>query len=133
MSVEQAREHSEHIAHAGHGDRWAMSVGITMTILGVMLAFSSALVGSERTLLVQKRVAQQNAHAKYQAQDVKHRVSFLALAQVHATAFGVPSPTVNKDSRLKMAQSDKTTQIEAEFLHSIFDWAGAKPGAAKAQ
>jgi hypothetical protein len=50
MSAHAALEHSEHIAHAGlGGDRLGTYIGVTMAILGVLLAFSSAMVGSERT------------------------------------------------------------------------------------
>ena len=56
-----------------------------MAMLGVLLAFCAAKVGGERTELVQTLVEQQNAHAKYQAQDIKHRVAFLQLEAVHAS------------------------------------------------
>jgi hypothetical protein len=85
-------EHAEHTAHAGHGhgghdpSPLPMRIGITMAILGVLLAFSAARVGYERTELVQYLVEQQHAHAKYQAQDVKHRVAVLTLQQMHAFA-----------------------------------------------
>jgi hypothetical protein len=102
MAAHQALEHSEHIAHAGghggHGDHGAeqghlgLYIGITMAILGVLLAFCAAKVGAERTELVQTLVEQQNAHAKYQAQDVKHRVAFLQLQAVHATIAGGANP-----------------------------------------
>lgn len=93
--MHEVLEHSEHIAHAGHdghggGDGHAAHsqlgtwVGITMAILGVLLAFCAAKVGGERTELVQTLVEQQNAHAKYQAQEIKHRVAFLNLQTVHA-------------------------------------------------
>jgi hypothetical protein len=95
MSAAQTMEHSEHIQHAGHGhgdhgdhgekkSNFGMFVGITMAILGVLLAFCAARVGAERTELVQGLVNQQNAHAKYQAQDVKHRVAVLQLQSLHA-------------------------------------------------
>lgn len=105
MSVNQALEHSGHIAHAAHNhngaeDRLGTYIGVTMAILGVLLALCSALVGSERTDLVHKLVEQQHAHAKYQAQDIKHRVAFLALSQMHATAFG------SADAAAKMNKAD---------------------------
>jgi hypothetical protein len=100
MSAHETLEHTEHIAHAGHHDEHGHEhghghghagkaplgthVGITMAVLGVLLAFCAARVGAERTELVETLVAQQNAHAKYQAQDVKHRVAVLALQQAHA-------------------------------------------------
>ena len=116
MSIAHALEHAEHISHSSHGghgaagdhakaDRLGTYIGVTMAILGVLLAVCSALVGSERTVLVQKLVEQQNAHAKYQAQDVKHRMSFLALSQVHALAFATAQPTAKKEDVLSMVRS----------------------------
>ena len=89
MEAHEALEQSEHISHAGHGGHEAHSrlgtyIGITMAMLGVLLAFCSAKVGGERTELVQTLVEQQNAHAKYQAQDIKHRVAYLNLQSAHA-------------------------------------------------
>jgi hypothetical protein len=87
-----ALEHAEHIGHAGHGagheghDHFGTYVGITMAILGVLLAFCAAKVGGERTELVQSLVMQQHAHEKYQGLSIKHRVAFLDLQAVHALA-----------------------------------------------
>jgi hypothetical protein len=97
-------EHAEHIAHAGHeghGDhggggghggheheahsKLGTYIGITMAVLGVILAYCAAKVGAERTELIHALVEQQHAHAKYQAQDVKHRVAVNNLRQMHAT------------------------------------------------
>ncbi|MBF0500271.1 MAG: DUF4337 family protein [Candidatus Riflebacteria bacterium] len=95
-------EHMEHAAHAGGhedhhehkephdtgrrpADRFPTFVGITMAMLGVLLAFSAAKVGGERTELVKTMVEQQHAHAKYQAQDIKHRTAVISLRQNHAT------------------------------------------------
>ena len=93
-SLERA-EHTGHAGHDGHGthdghDRnpLPMRVGITMAILGVLLAFAAARVGYERAEMVQYLVDQQHAHAKYQAQDIKHRSAILSLQQLHATAEG---------------------------------------------
>ena len=115
MSVSSALEHSEHISHAGHGgadshgkpDNFSAYVGVTMAILGVVLAFASALVGSERTELVHSLVEQQHAHAKYQTQDAKHRMAFLGLSQIHATALATPAgaAAVNRQDVLMMAQT----------------------------
>ena len=129
MSAAHALEHSEHIAHAGHADRLGTYIGVTMAILGVVLAFCSAMVGSERTLLVQKLVEQQNAHAKYQAQDVKHRMSFLALTQVQATTFGSNNNSVSKDSVLSLART-----VERYLAESVLakEWTVSYDGVIKA-
>ena len=82
----ESLERAEHAAHPTHqGGPLSMLVGLTMALLGVILAFASAKVGGERTELVKALVEQQHAHAKYQAQDIKHRTASLALRQLHAT------------------------------------------------
>ncbi|HMW59041.1 MAG TPA: DUF4337 family protein [Leptospiraceae bacterium] len=107
-------EHSEHISHAGHshdghgghGASFGMRVGITMALLGVLLAFSAAKVGGERAELVKSLVEQQNAHAKYQGNDVKHRVAAIALFQVHAEVAGASKgKSLNKEDVGFLAQN----------------------------
>jgi hypothetical protein len=125
MSVGHALHQAEHVAHSKHhghhesGDRFGTYIGVTMAILGVLLAICSALVGSERTHLVEKLVAQQNAHAKYQAQDVKHRVAFISLSQLHATAFVAEKPALVKEDILYLAQAVKRYLIESRAAK---DW-----------
>lgn len=123
MGAHEILEHSEHISHAGHGhdhgaeghgkDRLGTYVGITMAVLGVLLAFCAAKVGGERTELVQSLVEQQNAHSKYQAQNIKHRMAFLDLQAVHALAPGGTASLDKKDMAM-MARSVERYFEEAE-------------------
>lgn len=81
-------EHMQHAAHAGgHSDGGQLNTytGITMAVLGVILAFASAKVGGERTELVRSMVEQQDAHSRYVTQDLKHRVAVISLRQLRAT------------------------------------------------
>jgi hypothetical protein len=109
-----AMEHAEHISHAGHGgghhddhgaSRLNIYIGVTLAVLGVLLALCTAKVGAERTLLVQALVQEEHAHAKYQAQDVKHRAAVLALTQIHATAMTPQGASVNKDDAVTLAKT----------------------------
>ena len=141
MSLAAAREHSEHIAHAAHGHgghedsshggkSFGTLVGITMAALGVLLAICSAKVGAERTELVQTLVEQQNAHAKYQAQDVKHRAAYLNLSSIHAAIFAPTTPvTPNKADVAAMA---KTVQRYLTESHLAKEWTEAYDGAVQA-
>lgn len=118
-------EHAEHIAHAGHGDAksnsFAMYVGITMASLGVLLAFCSAKVGGERTELVQLLLEQSAALGKYNAQDVKHRLAYLALEQIHSQAFNANSgANINKNDALSMADTVERYLNESKLAK---DWA----------
>lgn len=75
-------EQMEHAAHAGggHGDHGGgdkntgRAIGITMALLGVMLAFCAAMVGSERTELISTMVEQANKWGTYQSETTKFRV-----------------------------------------------------------
>ena len=60
--VSEMLEHAEHAAHGGHGGhgghddhqgaKTGRMIGLTMAILGVMLAFCAAEVGSARSELI---------------------------------------------------------------------------------
>jgi hypothetical protein len=72
-------EHLSHEAHGGHGghDSGKASgkhIGITMAVLGVMLAVSSAMVGGQRTELIATMVQQSNRLGLYQSETTKFRV-----------------------------------------------------------
>ena len=77
MSIHELSEQIEHVAHQGHDASHkssGKSIGITMAILGVMLAFSAAMVGSQRTELVKTMVLQSSKWGLYQAETTKFRV-----------------------------------------------------------
>lgn len=113
VGASEKLEHAQHVAHSGHGsDPLSMRIGITMAILGVVLAFGAARVGAERTELTEALVSQQHAHANYQAQDIKHRVAILALQNVHAEAAGAGK--TNAADMLGMANSAERYEHEAE-------------------
>jgi hypothetical protein len=115
--MSDAMEQGEHVAHAGHDEhdehdpkhhehhehhpknRLGIHIGITMATLGVLLAFAAAQVGGERTELVQTLVERSNAQQQYHAQDVKHRIAFLALQQMHAMG----AQALDKKDMLSMA------------------------------
>jgi len=81
-------EHMEHAAHAGHGNGGghekpsnSRAMGLTVAVLGVLLAFCAALVGSERTELVKTMVEQSNTNSGAEAESTRYRTT---LAQVEA-------------------------------------------------
>ena len=88
-------EHMNHAAHAGEHDhiqnnRFSTYAGITMAILGVLLAFASAKVGGERSELVKSMVEQQDAHMRYITQDIKHRMAVISLYQLRGMLAAAP-------------------------------------------
>lgn len=82
-------EHMEHAGHAGHGDHGhgkgiGRQIGITMAVLGVLLAICSALVGDARTELIARTVEKTNATVRYQNVSTKFRLIQANLQQMNA-------------------------------------------------
>jgi hypothetical protein len=86
-------EIAEHIEHAkgghghgesGHGGGPGKAIGITMALLGVMLAFCAAMVGASRTELIATMVEQSNKFSNYQAESMKYRVMEADVEMLHA-------------------------------------------------
>lgn len=77
--------HAEHHDH-GAGLRGGIGkfVGLTMAILGVLLALSSAMVGSARTHVIATMVEQTNTSLQYQSISTKHRMLQAQLLSLHA-------------------------------------------------
>ena len=97
-------EHMEHAGHSGHGEGHGdhgggkgpgKQIGITMALLGVMLALCAALVGSHRTELIATTVEQGNKWGLYQAESMKFRVMEADLELLKAL-------TPNKDEEKRL-------------------------------
>jgi hypothetical protein len=79
-AVHELAEKIEHTAHGdgGHGSHGGKAsgahIGITMAVLGVMLALCSALVGAQRTMLIETMVTQSTKWGLAQAEATKYRV-----------------------------------------------------------
>lgn len=88
--VSEMLEHAEHAAHGGHADHGGGNtgkmIGLTMALLGVLLAFCAAQVGAARTELIKTMVEQTQASAQQQAQSTKYRMLFSQLEQLRAIA-----------------------------------------------
>ena len=83
-----SHELSEHIEHAAHKTgrqaplgRW---IGITMALLGVLMAVCAALVGAARTELIATMVEETGASLRYQSVSSKYRMLQAQLQQLHA-------------------------------------------------
>jgi hypothetical protein len=90
MAIHELAEHIEH-AKGGHGEGHggghggpSKGIGITMALLGVMLAFCAAMVGAARTELIATMVEQSNKLSNYQAESMKFRVMQADVEMLHA-------------------------------------------------
>jgi hypothetical protein len=82
-----AHELAEHIEHAGHEHKKGgpqKAIGVTMALLGVMLAVCAAMVGSSRTDLIRNTVEQSNQYAEFQAESTKYHMMEADYEMLHA-------------------------------------------------
>ena len=114
----EALEHAEHAAHAAHagghdhaapdGKAHAPSklIGLTMALIGVLIAFCAALVGGERNELTRSMIEQTQAHSDYSSASTKFRLIMLELekqrgaAAAAATAGAAGNPVLPRFLRL---------------------------------
>jgi len=78
-------ERAEHASHAGghHGSNNKL-FGLTMALIGVLIAFCAALVGSERNELTKTMIKQTQAHSDFTAASTKYRLIMIELEKQHA-------------------------------------------------
>ena len=98
-----ALEHAEHAAHAahagGHGHGSADGkppgpgklIGLTMALIGVLIAFCAALVGGERNELTRTMIEQTQAHSDYSSASTKFRLIMLELEKQRAASAAHPA------------------------------------------
>ncbi len=124
-------EQMEHAAHAdshGHGHGHAAGpvdekkkslgkyIGITMAMLGVLMAVCSALVGMSRTELIATMVQQTDTSNLYQAVSSKYRLMQSQLQATHA--FLMTDPTFTAKIEAQMDDLEKQT-AGTPTLHAI--------------
>lgn len=84
MSDAHKGEHHDPTPDDAHGAKPAKGIGITIALLGVMLAVCAALVGSQRTALIETMVEQADHFGGYQSEAMKFRVMHSDLEILHA-------------------------------------------------
>ncbi len=101
-------EVSEHIEHAGHGGGQgglSRAIGITIAVLGVLMALCSANVGAARTELIATMVEETGASLQYQTASTKNLMYQTQLQQLHAL---MPDPKfiATTDAELRKLEAD---------------------------
>jgi hypothetical protein len=78
-------ERAEHASHAdGHHAGNNKLFGVTMALIGVLIAFSAAMVGAERNELTKAMIQQTQAHSDYTSASTKYRLVLIELEKQHA-------------------------------------------------
>jgi Domain of unknown function (DUF4337) len=89
----QNMEHAEHAAHSGsHQGGHNKLFGVTMALIGVLIAFCSAMVGSERNELTRTMIEQTQAHSDYTAASTKLRLIMIEIEKQHARIASARDP-----------------------------------------
>jgi hypothetical protein len=124
-------EHMEHAGHSGHGDHGGeghgeahkgpgKQIGITMAILGVMLALCAALVGSHRTELIKTTVEQSNKWGLYQAEAMKLRIIEGDLEMLHAISPNMEEEKImDANLRAKSANAGKEDDADTKEIKDL--------------
>jgi hypothetical protein len=104
--TEHAGHGADHGDHGGgHGKGPGTYIGITMAVLGVMLAFCAAMVGTERTELIKTTIDQSNKFGLYQAEATKSRIMEADWEMLHALT---PNKAEVKKFETKLAAVKRT-------------------------
>jgi NADH dehydrogenase/NADH:ubiquinone oxidoreductase subunit G len=117
-AVHELAEKIEHMSHGpgSHGEHKASGthIGITMAVLGVMLALCSALVGAQRTELIESMVLQSTKWGVAQAEAISPKKD--EIAKVEATLRG-------KRASSGRADDEDTAEIKDLIASSTEDMA----------
>ena len=126
MGAHESLEHAEHAAHSG--GHTAKHVGVTMGLLGVLIAFAAAMVGSQRQELVTSLMDQSWAHSSYTAAATKFRIVMVELQKMRgtsqpATSAENASPAVKSSLRLyaNYAEERKLAETWDDSCEALID------------
>lgn len=96
-------EHKEDEHGHGHDEpksNFGLHVGLTMALLGVLLALSAALLGGSRALVIATMIEEARASQNTQAIATKYRTTVSQLQQLHALLPGDPQAFVDADKKI---------------------------------
>jgi hypothetical protein len=96
-------ERAEHAAHSGsHGEGHnhpGKLIGLTMALIGVLIAFCAAMVGSERNELTRTMIEQTQAHADYTSASTKFRLVMIELEKQRVSPAVTAAAGANEAAR----------------------------------
>jgi Domain of unknown function (DUF4337) len=127
-------EHTTHAAHEEHGKPHGGAgsnklIGMTIALIGVLLAFCAAMVGSERNELVRAMIEQTQSHSDYTSASTKFRLIMLDIEKERAVVAAstgdtaAPNPLMKRLLRLYLDYSAerKLSQAWADTYQPLID------------
>ena len=122
MAAHEIAEKIEHLAHEEHGGGHGpgRGIGITLALLGVMLALCAALVGAHRTDLIKTTVEQSNKWGLYQAEAMKLRIIEGDVEMLHALSPNVEEEkAMDANLRAKSAAAGKDDDEDTKEIKDL--------------
>lgn len=92
-------ERAEHASHGGVRHATNKHIGLTMAIIGALIAFCAAMVGSERNELMRSMIEQTQANADSAGASTKHRLVMMELEKQRGQRAGLDAPTDQANPR----------------------------------
>ncbi len=100
-SLEEKLERAEKVAHIS-----SKRVGLTIALIGVLIAFCAAMVGSEQNELTRTMTEQTQANSDYTGASTKFRILMVELEKLHHESLGSteagPPPELKRFLRLSL-------------------------------
>ncbi len=87
-------EHAEHTTHAAHGGDNGKYIGLTMAIIGVLVAICSALVGGARNEMMRAMIEQTQASGDATSASTKYRVILVNIENMRSQGAEQMNPKV---------------------------------------
>jgi hypothetical protein len=107
-------ERAEHAAHSGgHGNKL---IGLTMALIGVLIAFCAAMVGSERNELTRTMIEQTQAHSDYTGASTKFRLVMMELEKQRlSTALSAGADAATPEVQLARSVLERFIRLYADY------------------
>jgi hypothetical protein len=110
-------ERAEHAAHGGgHGHSGNKLIGLTMALIGVLIAFCAAMVGSERNELTRTMIEQTQAHSDYTGASTKFRLVMMELEKERLSpAVSAGSDSANPETQLAHSVLERFIRLYSDY------------------
>jgi Domain of unknown function (DUF4337) len=87
-------EHAEHTTHAAHGGDHGKYIGLTMAVIGVLVAVCAALVGGSRNEMMRAMIEQTQASGDATSASTKYRVILVNIENMRTQSAEQMNPAV---------------------------------------
>ena len=109
-------EHAEHTQHAGHAGDSGKFIGMTMAVIGVLVAICGALIGGERNEMTRAMIQQTQASSDAASASMKYRVVLVNVENMRSVA-NVAPPVRERFVRLYADYAEERS-LSAEWASS---------------